>query len=369
MSGVTQKPVHPGKVLEARLEEIGWNVPVLGMITGRDPSPFYEIIRGEKAIAPVTALQLAAVFGDSPDEWLQLQASYDLAIAEARDTEKFQDYRTLGALHRLIPNLKEAEKRGWLPKNVESHEKLQAAYDLLGVSEGSAPDLSRYIGSALPGGRYETLTLNLWWSVVSKVLEGYRDLRETGTRTLKEAALEDLGYSGRGAESIALGRGILLHAGVELLVVPAPKGLRIDAAASWHPRPIIALTLRKPTYGHVWWSLASMVHLLLGKRSTGVWVWNTDLAWEALNTAEHEAVADVDKAHELQPLRDGVAKGDIQGKELTQTVREHRLDDELIAHRLQWELGKIRGLPKWKTDVSECFWPPETDFWKRVEEE
>jgi addiction module HigA family antidote len=42
-----------------------------------------QIVRGQRAITPETALRLARYFGGSAAIWLRLQVAYDLARAEA----------------------------------------------------------------------------------------------------------------------------------------------------------------------------------------------------------------------------------------------------------------------------------------------
>jgi addiction module HigA family antidote len=42
-----------------------------------------EIVNGKRGISPETALRLGRFFGNGPRFWLNLQTSYELAIAEA----------------------------------------------------------------------------------------------------------------------------------------------------------------------------------------------------------------------------------------------------------------------------------------------
>jgi addiction module HigA family antidote len=47
------------------------------------PAPrINDIVRERRSITPDTALRLARYFGTTPQFWLNLQASYDLKIAE-----------------------------------------------------------------------------------------------------------------------------------------------------------------------------------------------------------------------------------------------------------------------------------------------
>jgi addiction module HigA family antidote len=47
------------------------------------PQRVQEIVAGRRAISPETALRLGRFFGNEPEFWLAMQASYDLAILRA----------------------------------------------------------------------------------------------------------------------------------------------------------------------------------------------------------------------------------------------------------------------------------------------
>ena len=77
------RPIHPGEVLrEEFLVPLGVNPHALAMAL-KVPAPrINDIVRERRSITPDTALRLARYFGTTPQFWLNLQASYDLKIAE-----------------------------------------------------------------------------------------------------------------------------------------------------------------------------------------------------------------------------------------------------------------------------------------------
>jgi addiction module HigA family antidote len=77
------RPIHPGEVLrEEFLVPLGVNAHALAMAL-KVPAPrINDIVRERRSITPDTALRLARYFGTTPQFWLNLQASYDLKIAE-----------------------------------------------------------------------------------------------------------------------------------------------------------------------------------------------------------------------------------------------------------------------------------------------
>lgn len=78
-------PVHPGEILADELKAIEVSVTALARALDVPQSRMAEIIKGERGITADTALRLGAYFGTSPRFWLNLQVSYDLAVAQERD--------------------------------------------------------------------------------------------------------------------------------------------------------------------------------------------------------------------------------------------------------------------------------------------
>ena len=74
---------HPGEVLKDELEARGLSDHALSIALRLPASRISQIVRGQRAITPETALRLARYFGGSAALWLRLQIAYDLARAEA----------------------------------------------------------------------------------------------------------------------------------------------------------------------------------------------------------------------------------------------------------------------------------------------
>jgi len=80
-------PIHPGEILAEDLAELGLSANAFARALDVPPNRVTQILRGERAITADTALRLARYFGTSAKFWLNLQLSYDLAVAE-RDAGK-----------------------------------------------------------------------------------------------------------------------------------------------------------------------------------------------------------------------------------------------------------------------------------------
>ena len=75
-------PIHPGEVLREILDEAGLTVNAFATALRVPPNRIGAIVKGQRGITADTALRFARYFGTSPQMWVNLQAKYDLAVAE-----------------------------------------------------------------------------------------------------------------------------------------------------------------------------------------------------------------------------------------------------------------------------------------------
>lgn len=77
------RPIHPGEVLrEDYLEPLNMSANALAVAL-RIPGPrINDVVRERRSVSPDTALRLSRFFGGDAQSWLNLQAAYDLKIAE-----------------------------------------------------------------------------------------------------------------------------------------------------------------------------------------------------------------------------------------------------------------------------------------------
>ena len=82
-SGRRLPPVHPGEILHDEfLTPLGMSVYALALALKVPRSRVNDIVLGRRAMTTDTALRLARYFGTSPEFWINLQARYDLDVAE-----------------------------------------------------------------------------------------------------------------------------------------------------------------------------------------------------------------------------------------------------------------------------------------------
>lgn len=93
--------IHPGEHLAEQLEALSISAAELGRRLQVPGNRISQIVTGHRAVTGDTALRLGHFFGTSPQFWLDLQASYDLRIAEERT----------GAIIKKLPTLTGRQKR------------------------------------------------------------------------------------------------------------------------------------------------------------------------------------------------------------------------------------------------------------------
>lgn len=78
-------PTHPGEILhEEFLEPLGLTQVALARHLGISVQRVNELIRGKRGITPETAWLLSQALGTTPEFWINLQTSHDLALRRPR---------------------------------------------------------------------------------------------------------------------------------------------------------------------------------------------------------------------------------------------------------------------------------------------
>jgi antitoxin HigA-1 len=80
--GVRLPPSHPGETLAEELAARGLTASALALKLRVPANRMSDILRGRRAVTAETALRLGRYFGTGAKLWVDLQASYDLAVAE-----------------------------------------------------------------------------------------------------------------------------------------------------------------------------------------------------------------------------------------------------------------------------------------------
>ena len=85
------RPVHPGEILrEDYLKPLGMSANALAKALRVPASRINDIVLGRRAITTDIALRLGRYFGTSPEFWINLQARYDLDVANRTVRRKIE---------------------------------------------------------------------------------------------------------------------------------------------------------------------------------------------------------------------------------------------------------------------------------------
>ena len=85
------QPLHPGEVLKELLAESDLTNNGLALALCVPTSLIGAIVKGKRGVTGDTALRLARFFGTSAQMWMNLQAKYDLAVAEDVASERIKE--------------------------------------------------------------------------------------------------------------------------------------------------------------------------------------------------------------------------------------------------------------------------------------
>ena len=82
-TGKKLSPIHPGEILRDEfLEPMKISVYTLAQAIKVPRSRVNDIVLGRRGITVDTAFRLARYFGTTPELWINLQARYDLDVAD-----------------------------------------------------------------------------------------------------------------------------------------------------------------------------------------------------------------------------------------------------------------------------------------------
>jgi addiction module HigA family antidote len=77
-------PIHPGEALQEILKEAGLSANALALALRVPANRITAILKGERGVTTDTALRLGRYFRTSAALWMNLQADYELQMAEDR---------------------------------------------------------------------------------------------------------------------------------------------------------------------------------------------------------------------------------------------------------------------------------------------
>ncbi len=260
--------ILPGEYLSEVLERRSMSQADLARRMGRPPQAINEIIRGEKAITPDTALQLEEVLGVPAAIWMGLEGEYQLTLARLQEEGQLIEETVL--LEQIPFN--EMVKQGWVNKLRTPTEKVRELRKFFGVASlnniggvhAYAPAFRKAKQQASPyaqaawlrQGEIEAEKMTLGPLNLQRLREKLADIRAM-TRLLPNVFLENL-------------KQLLADCGVALVLLPHLPKTYVNGATFWTAsgKPVLQMTIRGKWADIFWFSLFHEIgHLLLhGKK-------------------------------------------------------------------------------------------------------
>jgi addiction module HigA family antidote len=94
----TLRPIHPGEILwEEFMKPLGLKAPTTAKAMGVPRTRIERLVAGQTALSPDTALRLSRAFGKPPLFWMNLQAAYDVEVAQQELANALASIRPLTA--------------------------------------------------------------------------------------------------------------------------------------------------------------------------------------------------------------------------------------------------------------------------------
>lgn len=85
------RPVHPGEILrEEYLLPLGLSANALSKALNVPAPRINDIVRERRGVSADTAMRLARYFGGDARSWMNLQAAFDLRVAEIKNAKRIE---------------------------------------------------------------------------------------------------------------------------------------------------------------------------------------------------------------------------------------------------------------------------------------
>ncbi len=89
--------IHPGEFLREALNELGMTQASFAEAIGVSPMRVSHVLKGDRPVTAELALRLGRALGQTPQYWLNLQASYDLKLAQVQMKDSLKAVRLVVA--------------------------------------------------------------------------------------------------------------------------------------------------------------------------------------------------------------------------------------------------------------------------------
>lgn len=258
--------IPPGEYLEEVLDDLELSQAELARRMGRPVQAINEIIKGEKAITPETALQLEQVLGVSASIWTGLESEYRLILAKQNELDKEKSEIDLVSKYPYseMSNLGVVEKTRDALKKVKELKKFFGVSSLLNIQHVKeySPAFRQVEKDSISS---EALVA---WLRTGHLIASKMEVEEFDKEKLRSKIQEIRKISRivEANEMLSALKLILCDCGVALVVIPHYSKTYVSGATFWYAKnkPVIMMSLRGGWGDIFWFSLMhELGHILL----------------------------------------------------------------------------------------------------------
>jgi HTH-type transcriptional regulator / antitoxin HigA len=339
----------PGQLIEALMAERNWNQKFLAIISGIDQSVISRIITNKKAVDAEIALRLNETFNVPAEDFLAIQAEYDLA--KARITARPDPLRATRAhLFGDLP-ITEMIQRGWLEADdIKDTAKVEAALTkFFGVT--SVDDIEILPHSAKKTNTFTQVTPSqLAWLYRVRQIANEMIVNKYSPSIVKNALplLTNLLASPEEARKVPK---ILAECGIRYVVVESLSSAKIDGACFWlnDLSPVIGMSLRYDRIDNFWFVLRHELEHVVRRHGITTMMVDAELEGEhagtGANIASEERVANIAASEFCVPQKKMdslIARKSpfFHEHDIIGMARSLQIHPGLIAGQLQHRIGK-----------------------------
>jgi HTH-type transcriptional regulator/antitoxin HigA len=264
MVETTPTPMHPGAILKAELDKLGWNQSDLTFVLGCHPKAVNQIINERQGVSAAMSKALGDALGLKPEFFADLQKAFDLAAAHNPDPSVLLRAR----MQQNYP-IREMVRRGWL-EDGDAEELKRQLVNFFGVRDASEIP---YLAHAAKKTTYEEKEIpgpQLAWLFRARQIANSITVAPFSERKLKEAVgvMRELLIAPEEARRVPR---LLAECGVRFVVVEGLPGSKIDGVCFWlsAASPVIGLSMRFDRVDNFWFVLRHEIeHVLQGHGRT-----------------------------------------------------------------------------------------------------
>ncbi|EGQ7853135.1 HigA family addiction module antitoxin [Vibrio vulnificus] len=265
-SYISDLAIPPGEYLEEVLDDLELSQAELARRMGRPPQAINEIIKGEKAITPDTAIQLEQVVGVPAEFWNNLESEYRLVLAKEQEMLKAQQETEAVS---KFPYL-EMSKLGLVKKTRNAIEKVKELQKFFGVSSLFNIENVKEYSPAFRLCEKDTISREAIaaWLRTGHLLASEQNVADFDKNTLKNKIENIRLLSLESDPNVMLCslKQLLADCGVALVIIPHYPKTYVTGATFWYGKnkPVIMMSMRGSWGDIFWFSLMhELAHILL----------------------------------------------------------------------------------------------------------